>query len=250
MTTLTRGAASATFSTQRRITSITTSQSPSTFVNMALVSFGSPLSRTMRTASATGPLTESPPPKGVTENAASIALLQGSRGLARCYERHSARLASGMLDADEQRGRYERARHRLSHEGRAPGLATRRLCGSPPRCDPASHGTRQLGRPHRRCVHPRCVRRWAVADDLALPLAAAGHPRPLGPASPSRHRATRGADPLGRNQRLRDRAAPSGTPAETGPVPRGSRLGSDLAPVANTKFANHQRAIPRAIRYP
>src|SRR5581483_8603524 len=52
---------------------ITASHSPSTFVNMALVSLGSPLARTRRTASATCSPTESPTPRGVIENAANIA---------------------------------------------------------------------------------------------------------------------------------------------------------------------------------
>jgi len=41
-------------------------------VNMALVSLGSPLSRTSRTASATDALTDSPVPTGVMEKAAII----------------------------------------------------------------------------------------------------------------------------------------------------------------------------------
>src|SRR6478735_8557458 len=72
MTTLTRGASSATRSTHRLITPITSSHSPSTFVNIAFVSFGSPLARTIRTASATDSLTESPVPSGVMEKAAII----------------------------------------------------------------------------------------------------------------------------------------------------------------------------------
>ena len=53
ITTLTRGARAATTSTASWITRITSSHSPSTFVNIALVSQRSPLSRTTRTASAT-----------------------------------------------------------------------------------------------------------------------------------------------------------------------------------------------------
>ena len=68
----TRGASSETFSTHALTSSITSSHSPSTLVNMALVSWGSPLSRTRRTASATAPLTESPVPIGVMEKAAII----------------------------------------------------------------------------------------------------------------------------------------------------------------------------------
>src|SRR6202020_325164 len=51
-TTLTRGARAATASTAPFTTAITSSQSPSIVVNMASVRFGSPLSRTTRTASA------------------------------------------------------------------------------------------------------------------------------------------------------------------------------------------------------
>src|SRR5580700_6204345 len=49
------------------------SHSPSMVVNMASVRFGSPLSRTTRTASATTSPTPSPIPSGVTENATSTA---------------------------------------------------------------------------------------------------------------------------------------------------------------------------------
>src|SRR3954447_8407408 len=57
-------------STHCLMTPITSSHSPSMFVNIALVSFGSPLARTMRTASATSEPTDSPAPSGVTEKAA------------------------------------------------------------------------------------------------------------------------------------------------------------------------------------
>ena len=43
-------------------------------VNMASVRFGSPLSRTTRTASATSSATPPPTPSGVIENATSTAL--------------------------------------------------------------------------------------------------------------------------------------------------------------------------------
>src|SRR5204863_516645 len=51
-TTLTRGARAATASTARLTTAIVSSHSPSMVVNIASVWFGSPLSRTTRTASA------------------------------------------------------------------------------------------------------------------------------------------------------------------------------------------------------
>ena len=70
-TTLTRGARAATASTALFTTAITSSQSPSIVVNMASVRFGSPLSRTTRTASATASPTASEVPIGVTENATS-----------------------------------------------------------------------------------------------------------------------------------------------------------------------------------
>jgi hypothetical protein len=72
-TRLTRGARAATASTARLTTPMVSSQSPSTVVNMASVRFGSPLSRTTRTASATTSPTPSPIPSGVTENATSTA---------------------------------------------------------------------------------------------------------------------------------------------------------------------------------
>ena len=72
MTTDTRGADSETFITQDLMSAITSSHSPSTLVNMAFVSLGSPLSRTRRTASATDADTESPGPSGVIEKAASM----------------------------------------------------------------------------------------------------------------------------------------------------------------------------------
>src|SRR5689334_24543314 len=79
-TTLTRGALAATASTACLTTAITSSQSPSTVVNIASVWFGRPLSRTTRTASATYSPTASPTPSGVTENATSMAFLLGCRG--------------------------------------------------------------------------------------------------------------------------------------------------------------------------
>ena len=70
ITTLTRGARAATASTARCTTAITSAQlSPSIKVNIASVLFGSPDSRTTRTASATISPTPSPTPNGVTENA-------------------------------------------------------------------------------------------------------------------------------------------------------------------------------------
>src|SRR6266545_1113226 len=60
----TRGERAATTSTARLTTAITSSHSPSTLVNIALVSFGSPDSRTTRIASATASLT--PPLSSVT----------------------------------------------------------------------------------------------------------------------------------------------------------------------------------------
>jgi branched-subunit amino acid transport protein len=72
-TRLTRGARAATASTARFTTAMTSSHSPSMVVNMASVRFGSPLSRTTRTASATASPTASPVPIGVTENATSKA---------------------------------------------------------------------------------------------------------------------------------------------------------------------------------
>src|SRR5204862_4101687 len=75
---LTLGDRAATASTQRWMTGITSSHSPSMLVNIAFVSLGSPLSRTIRTASATSSPTDSPAPSGVIENAASTAhLLEG-----------------------------------------------------------------------------------------------------------------------------------------------------------------------------
>src|SRR5438876_7327757 len=64
-----RGATSATASTARFTTSMTSSHSPSIVVNIASVWLGSPLERTTCTARATTPETASPTPKGVTENA-------------------------------------------------------------------------------------------------------------------------------------------------------------------------------------
>ncbi|CPU66195.1 Uncharacterised protein [Mycobacteroides abscessus] len=48
---------------------MTTSQSPSISVNIDVVRFGRPDSRTMRTASATESATDSPAPSGATEKA-------------------------------------------------------------------------------------------------------------------------------------------------------------------------------------
>src|SRR5688572_13533723 len=56
----------ATASTARLTTAITSSQSPSMLANIALVSFGSPDSRTTLTAAATASPTLSLPPAGVT----------------------------------------------------------------------------------------------------------------------------------------------------------------------------------------
>src|SRR5215469_15051134 len=64
--TLSRGARAATASHAALTTAITSSQSPSIVVNIASVRFGSPLSRTTRTASATYSPTASPTPSGVT----------------------------------------------------------------------------------------------------------------------------------------------------------------------------------------
>src|ERR1700758_5383691 len=81
-TTLTRGAFAATAPTACLTTAIVSSQSPSIVVNIASVWFGSPLSRTTRTASATYSPTASPTPSGVTENATSMAP-PGGRGAGR-----------------------------------------------------------------------------------------------------------------------------------------------------------------------
>ncbi len=72
-TRLTRPDPAATASTARRTTGMTSSHSPSTVVNIAVVSLGRPLARTTRTASATRPPTSSPVPIGVTLNATSMA---------------------------------------------------------------------------------------------------------------------------------------------------------------------------------
>src|ERR1019366_6660906 len=69
-TTETRGATCAIVSTHSLMTAMTSSHSPSMLVNMALVSLGRPLARTMRTASATRSPTDSSVPSGVMENAA------------------------------------------------------------------------------------------------------------------------------------------------------------------------------------
>src|SRR6266545_7137641 len=71
-TRLALGARAATTSTARLTTAITSSHSPSTEVYMADVSFGSPDSRTTRTASATAsPTLSDSPPSGLTLNAMS-----------------------------------------------------------------------------------------------------------------------------------------------------------------------------------
>ena len=102
-----------------------TSQSPSTLVNIALVSLGSPLSRTRRTASAMGSLTEAPVPIGVMENAAIMPRSSRADRVAREVEarRVSCRLScSGKTG--EARGRVTRAdyisctRVRVAHETR------------------------------------------------------------------------------------------------------------------------------------
>jgi hypothetical protein len=72
ITRLTRGDLAATASVARLTTSITSSHSPSRVVNMESVRFGSPESRTTRTASATSSPTLSPVPSGVIENATSM----------------------------------------------------------------------------------------------------------------------------------------------------------------------------------
>ena len=51
---------------------MTSSHPPSMLVNMALVSLGRPLARTMRTHSATRSATDAPAPSGVMENATSM----------------------------------------------------------------------------------------------------------------------------------------------------------------------------------
>src|SRR6476661_3779416 len=73
-TRLTLGATAATTSTACFTTAITSSHSPSTLVNIALVSFGRPDARTTRTASATASPTPpvSSPPDGLTLKATII----------------------------------------------------------------------------------------------------------------------------------------------------------------------------------
>lgn len=72
-TRLTRDAPAPAASTARRTTSITSSHSPSTLVNIALVSLGRPEALTTRTAAATASLTLSEsPPDGATLNATSM----------------------------------------------------------------------------------------------------------------------------------------------------------------------------------
>src|ERR1044072_922744 len=69
----TRGYFAASTSTACLTTPITSSHSPSTVVNMEVVSFGSPDARTTRTASATAAATPSDsPPRGLTLNATSM----------------------------------------------------------------------------------------------------------------------------------------------------------------------------------
>src|SRR5690349_11775619 len=82
-TRLQRGAAVRTTSTACFTTAITSSHSPSTLVNMALVSLGRPLARTTRTASATASPTPSPAPSGVTENA-TIMVTHHAIGIVPC----------------------------------------------------------------------------------------------------------------------------------------------------------------------
>src|SRR6266536_4552946 len=66
----TLAAFAASTSTARLTTAITSSHSPSTFVNIEFVSHGNPLSRTTRTASATAaPTLSDSPPAGATLNA-------------------------------------------------------------------------------------------------------------------------------------------------------------------------------------
>ena len=71
----TRGEVSATAITARFTTAMTSSQSPSMLVNIALVSVGSPDSRMTRTALATDSLTPpvSSPPEGLMLIATSMA---------------------------------------------------------------------------------------------------------------------------------------------------------------------------------
>src|SRR5689334_19257272 len=79
-TRLTRGDTAATTSTACFTTAITSSHSPSTFVNMALVSLGRPEARTTRTASATAVLTlpDSSPPAGLMLNATiTVSIVRG-----------------------------------------------------------------------------------------------------------------------------------------------------------------------------
>lgn len=76
MTTLTRGATVAMWAVHALIRSSTSSREPSTLVNIAFVSLGSPDARTMRIISATAGPTEpssatAAPPPGAIENAAS-----------------------------------------------------------------------------------------------------------------------------------------------------------------------------------
>src|SRR6185312_10082743 len=73
-TRLTLGATAATTSTACFTTAITSSHSPSMLVNIALVSFGKPDARTIRTASATASPTPpvSSPPDGLTLKATII----------------------------------------------------------------------------------------------------------------------------------------------------------------------------------
>src|SRR5690606_30289971 len=69
MTSDTRCPPAPTASVARWMTGMTTSQSPSISVNIAVVRLGRPDSRTMRTASATESATDSPAPSGATEKA-------------------------------------------------------------------------------------------------------------------------------------------------------------------------------------
>ena len=72
----TRGDTAATASTARFTTSITSSQSPSRLVNIALVSQGRPESRTTRTAAATA--SETPPDSSPDDGEMLKATIMGA----------------------------------------------------------------------------------------------------------------------------------------------------------------------------
>src|SRR5262249_27980004 len=140
-TTLTLGARAATASTHRWMTSITSSHSPSTLVNIAFVSFGRPLSRTIRTASATTSPTESPTPSGVTENAASTVTssrAQVSRSAIR--EVRAGGLVSFVLGGGRQRPLTPGAKTARRHDGGAFEGPVRRREPAP-----SLHGDCDLG---------------------------------------------------------------------------------------------------------